>query len=77
MGPLKQRLPLPTPPIDVATAVHGYLSRMPTERLPPLDLPNVIVAATAKVEAAVPLEPAQRILRMDPATRLPFRQWRS
>jgi len=44
---------------------------MPADRPPPLDLMGVIVAAASHVIAAIPLKPASRILRMDPAVAPP------
>src|SRR5262249_34658406 len=51
------------------------LPHVSADRLPALDLPFVLIRkASAHVVAAVPLKPATRIVGMDPALTLPFRQ---
>src|SRR4029450_12592486 len=48
---------------------------MAADRIPALDLPVVLVGqAATHVIAAIPLEPAARIVRMNPAFAFPFRQ---
>ena len=47
---------------------------MSRDRPPPPDLARIVGAPAAHVVAAVPLEPAARILRMDPALPAPRRQ---
>src|SRR6185312_15678423 len=56
-------------------AVPLDLRDVPAERTPALDLALIFVTQPpAKIVAAVPLEPAARILAMDPALAPPLRQ---
>ena len=56
-------------------AVSFDLVDVAPNSLPPLDLPRVLVRhAATNVVAAVPLEPAARIVRMNPALAAPDRQ---
>ena len=58
-----------------ALAVLLYLPHMTAYGLPPLDLPRVLIwHAAAHIIATVPLEPATRIIRMDPALPAPHRK---
>ena len=76
IGPVQQRLPLAAAAEQVAgLAMFLHLAHVPADRLPAFDLPPVFVRHTAAhVVAAVPLKPAARIVGMDPAFALPFRQ---
>src|SRR5262245_27447263 len=52
-----------------------HLPHMAADRLPALDLPAVLVwQAATHVIAAIPLKPAARIVRINPAFAFPFRQ---
>ena len=56
-----------------AFAVEFDLPDVTPDRLPPPDLPPILVRQTpAHVVAAVPLEPAARIVGMDPTLAAPF-----
>jgi hypothetical protein len=55
-------------------AIFGHLSQMPPDRQPPLYLPLIIFASATQVVAAIPLEPAMRILFVDPTLFLPNRE---
>ena len=76
VSPMQQRLPLPRPAEQIAgLAMFLHLAHVTADRFPPPDLPLVFLRhAPAHVIAAVPLEPAARIVRMDPAFALPFRK---
>lgn len=55
-------------------AVSGNRRGMAAEGFPAFDLPLVILVPASEVVAAVPLEPAARIIRMDPALSTPDRK---
>src|SRR5262245_43555893 len=73
---MQQRLPLAASAEEVARlTILLHLPHMTADCFPALDLPAIFVTHTpAHVIAAVPLEPSTRIVRMDPAFALPFRQ---
>ena len=73
---MQQCLPLAASAEKVARlAILLHLPDMPPDRFPAIDLPAVFGGhATAHVIAAVPLKPAARIVRMNPAFAFPFRQ---
>src|SRR4051794_33752419 len=74
--PLKDRLPLPAPAVEVARlAVLPDLRHMPRDRPPARDLTRVIGGTAAHVVPAVPLEPPAWILRADPSFAPPGREW--
>src|SRR5262245_43466391 len=75
VSPIQQRLPLAAPAEEVARlTIFLHLPHMTEDCFPALDLPAIFVRhAPAHVIAAVPLEPATRIVGMDPAFALPFR----
>ncbi len=74
--PVQQRLPLtPAAPQISRTACKLQLPHMAANGFPTLDLPHVFVRhPAAHVVAAVPLEPAARIIGMKPALLAPFRK---
>jgi hypothetical protein len=76
VGPLQQGLPLPGPAEAIARrAIRPYLRGMAAEGVPASDLSPVLVRhAAAHMVAAIPLEPAARVVRMDPAFTPPFRE---
>jgi len=57
-----------------AAAVLLHLLHVPLNHLPAFDLTGVVVAAAAHVVAAVPLEPAARVVRVEPAVLPPHGQ---
>src|SRR6185437_7631951 len=73
VGPMQQRLALTAPTGEVAAVTVTFdLADVPAHCFPALDLPPVLVGdPPAHVVAAVPLEPAARIVRMDPALGAP------
>src|SRR5690606_23694399 len=74
VSPLQQRLALPRPAKGITgLAVAGNLRGVAAKRPPAADLAPVFAFhAPARVIAAVPLEPAARIVRVDPAFGAPF-----
>ena len=68
VGPMQQSLALPRPAKNVATlAVTLDLPDVPAHRLPPLDLAQVLILhAAAQIIAAIPLEPAARVVGVNP-----------
>ena len=75
VGPVQHCLALPRATVEVARrAVRPNGPYMPANRLPAGNLPRVVVAAPAHVVAAVPLEPAAGVLRVNPALAPPFAQ---
>src|SRR5215472_15560055 len=76
IGPVQQSLTLTWPARWIARlAVLLYLRDMPPDCLPALDLTGVLLRhAAAHVVAAVPLEPAARIVGVNPAFITPDRQ---
>ena len=73
--PVQQRLALPRAAGQVARfAVALDLPDVPADRLPALDLPLVFLRhAAAHVVTAIPLEPAARVIRVDPSLLPPHR----
>jgi hypothetical protein len=73
---VQERLALAATAEQVAgLAAFLQLPHMAADRFPTLDLPAVLVGqAATHVKAAIPLEPAPRIVRMNPAFAFPFRQ---
>src|SRR5687767_14176352 len=68
IGPVHRRLPLLAAAFDISgLAVLADGGHMTPNGAPPANLPRVVGAAPAQVVAAVPLEPAARILGTDPA----------
>src|SRR4051812_14646810 len=73
--PVQPRLPLPPPALQIAgLAVFSYRGNVTRDRAPASDLTHVIRRAPAHVIAAVPLKPAARILRANPAVAPPHRE---
>src|SRR5690606_4148251 len=79
IGPLQQRLALPRSAERIARLTSAAnLDSMAAKRPPAADLPLVLRAEPpARVVAAIPLEPASGIVRVDPAFRLPLAQRRT
>jgi hypothetical protein len=73
VGPVQQCLPLPLAAGEVALFTMPLdLRGMPFDLLPASDLPRVFLRQAAPhVVAAVPLKPAARIVRMQPALPAP------
>src|ERR1700684_1064740 len=73
VGPVQQRLPLAGSARQIAGfAVALDLSDVPSYRLPALDLPAIFLGRpSAHVVAAIPLEPAARIVGMYPSLGTP------
>src|SRR5690606_18057677 len=76
IGPMQQRLALTLAAGEIAGRAIGFdLRHMPADRLPAIDLAAVLLGhAPPPVIAAIPLEPAARIVGMDPAFLPPDRQ---
>src|SRR5579859_2757382 len=76
VGPMEQRLALTRPASVVSrVAVALYLPDVPAYRLPAPDLSPVLIRdSPAHVIAAVPLEPASGIVRMQPSLLAPDRE---
>src|SRR5690349_5109237 len=74
--PMQQRLALASAAGEVAElAVALDLPHVTADRPPALDLSCVLVRhAAAQIVAAVPLEPATRIVLVQPSFATPFRQ---
>ena len=73
IGPVQNRLSLLSAALDVARlAMFADGRDVPRDPLPPADLPAVVARAPAHVVPAVPLKPATRILRMNPAVAAPL-----
>src|SRR5512143_537183 len=74
--PVKECLPLSPTTVHIPrSAVLLYLVDVPPHRKPALDLPIIVVASSTQVVPAIPLEPAARVLRVDPALGIPDGQW--
>ena len=72
--PVEQCLPLPGAAGQIAgAAVSLELGNVPPDGSPSFDLSFVVGAAPSHEVAAVPLEPAARVLMIDPAFRPPDR----
>ena len=71
---MQQSLPLAWTAKRIARlTILAQLDDMPFERLPALDLPDVLLRhSAAHVVAAVPLKPATRVVRVEPAVVLPY-----
>ena len=76
IGPVQQSLSLAWTAKRIARfTILAELGDMPSERLPALDLPIVLLRhSAAHIIAAVPLKPATRIIRVEPAVVLPHGQ---
>src|ERR1700733_1614345 len=73
--PVEQRLALAaTAPKIAGYAVFLDRGDVPLDRAPASNLSRVVVAAPSQIIAAVPLKPAARVLRVDPALAAPFTQ---
>jgi hypothetical protein len=72
---VEEGLALPPPAHEVSGLAMGLeLGDMALHGLPSRDLPVIIGASPSQVIAAVPLEPATRILIVDPALGAPIRE---
>src|SRR5262249_23535729 len=75
VGPMQQCLPLAAPAIQIARPTMFFQLRDVTANSAPTrDLPQVILAAASAIISAIPLEPAARVLGMNPTFAPPFRQ---
>src|SRR6185312_6179297 len=76
VSPVQQRLPLPPAAHQIARlAVFLYLTDMTPYGFPALYLTRVLLRhPAAQIVAAIPLEPAARVVRVKPALALPFRK---
>src|SRR5262245_31890694 len=74
---MQQGLALALAAEDISLLAIGLqLPDVPFDIAPAPDLPRVLVGQpAAAIVAAVPLKPAARIVRMEPALPAPFRQW--
>ena len=71
---MQNRLPLPRATFHVTPlAVLLHLGDVSLDRLPTIDLPLIVLPASAHVVTTVPLEPATRVVFMEPALFLPNR----
>jgi hypothetical protein len=71
---MQQCLALSAAAIEIAGfTVLFQLCHVPPNGAPTANLPYVILAATAGIISAIPLEPTARIVRMDPPFASPFR----
>jgi hypothetical protein len=75
IGPVQERLPLSPAAEKVARfAVPPNLLHVPTHGFPPFDLAAVLFRhAPAQIIAAIPLEPAARVVGVNPTLGAPFR----
>src|SRR5688572_12873654 len=72
VGPVKHGLPLPAPALEIPRlAVALNRSHVARDRPPSPDLARVVRVTATHVVAAVPLEPAARVVRTDPALAAP------
>jgi hypothetical protein len=73
---MQQSLALPRAAGEIARlTAASHLCRVTADRLPPLDLTRILIwHAAAHAVAAIPLEPAAGIIRMDPALPAPYRK---
>ncbi len=68
VGPMEKRLTLPRTTIQTATRTVAFqLAEMPADRSPAFDLTQVIGATSPRIISAIPLKPAARIFRINPA----------
>src|SRR5262245_40066672 len=76
VGPVQQGLALAAPAQQIARLAFLFpLPDLPPDRLPALDLPLVLRRhAATHVVAAVPLEPAARVVVVEPAFLAPDRK---
>ena len=76
IGPVQQSLSLARTAKRIARlTILAQLGDMPFERRPALDLPVILLRHSAShVIAAIPLKPATRIVRVEPAVVLPYGQ---
>src|SRR5262245_25761180 len=73
IGPVQNRLPLPTAAVEVAlVAVLPDRRNMPRDRPPSSNLSRVVARPPAHEVPAVPLEPPAWILRMNPTFAAPL-----
>src|SRR3954468_2715292 len=75
VGPVQNRLSLSSPALEVTSfAVLADRRHVSRDGAPAPDLPAIVRRAPSAVVAAVPLKPAARILRTNPALMPPFGQ---
>ena len=74
VGPVQQRLALPATAIEIARlTVFFQLRDVAANGAPTPNLPQVILAAPPTIITAIPLEPAARIVGMNPTFASPLR----
>src|SRR5215212_3610673 len=72
---MQERLPLPASTVKVTgCAMPSELGDVAGHRLPSPDLAGIVRPSPAHVIAAIPLEPAPRIVWMDPSLAAPVRE---
>jgi hypothetical protein len=70
---MQQRLALPSTAIEIARfTIFLQLRDMPPNRAPTRNLTQIIFTAASAIISAIPLEPAARIVRMNPTFTPPF-----
>src|SRR5262249_2691538 len=76
VGPMQQSLALPSTAGEITRfTVTSHLCPVTADRLPTLDLTRILIRhAAAHGVAAIPLEPAAGIIRMDQALSAPHRK---
>src|SRR5512132_3171391 len=73
---MQQGLTLPAPASQIARfTVLFQLRHVAANGSPPRNLTQIIFTAASAIISAIPLEPAARIVRMNPTFAPPFRQW--
>src|SRR6185369_3724714 len=73
VGPMQHGLTLSTTAVEVARlAAVAYLRHVPGNRAPSSDLTRIVLRSSPHVVAAVPLEPAARVLRTNPSLAPPL-----
>jgi hypothetical protein len=71
---VQQRLALPATAIEIARfTVFFQLRHLPANGPPTRNLTQIIFIAAPAIISAIPLEPAARIVRMNPTFAPPFR----
>src|SRR5512145_1300904 len=73
--PVQHCLALPPPAVDVSLVAMLPNGRdVPRDATPPPDLSRIVARPAAHVVPAVPLEPAARVMPVDPAPATPLGQ---
>jgi hypothetical protein len=72
---MEQRLALLPPTVEIASAtILLQLSDVTSHRAPAFDLALIVLAAAPEIVTTIPLKPAARILRINPAFLAPERE---